>query len=114
MNTPPLFIIQRAAHHWKVNVSEILGRTKEPPVMFARIAAIGVCCQIRTDLTSVVIGRCFRGREHSTILHAKKRSKILRVEDADFEERYVRILDDAYRWEAPKRVTVFSMEGRGA
>lgn len=114
MNTPPLYIIQRAAHHWKVNVSEILGPIKDSPVMFARIAAIGVCCQIRTDLTSTVIGRCFRGREHSTILHAKKRAKFLRESDEVFEEKYVAILNDAYRWEAPKRVTVFSMEGRGA
>jgi chromosomal replication initiation ATPase DnaA len=63
-------------------------RTKEEVV--ARQVAIAIACRL-TRRSGTVIGRLFGGRDHSTILHAARRVKMLCARDRDFARRVSRI-----------------------
>jgi chromosomal replication initiator protein len=65
--------IQRAAaQHFDIPLDSLKAKTRISRVVLARQVAIYLTREL-TDLSLVHIGKCFGGRDHSTILHACKK-----------------------------------------
>ena len=110
-NVPPLHIIERTAKLCGVSVGEILGDRRSEKIMHARSVAIFVTCQMRNDLSYSVIGRCFRGRDHSTIMKSEKRGKAYYSVDPKFREMADMVMLDVSKWEPPAMMESVVVEG---
>lgn len=105
MKTPPLYIIEITARIFGVTIGDILGRDTAPEINQARAAAIGVTCEVRTDLNYSVIGRCFRGRESRTIESNRRIAQKTCAKDKIFEDRFMKVLGAALSWSPPKMIS---------
>lgn len=67
-------IQRRVAEHYKVPESKMKMRDRTAQVAFARQVAMFLCSEL-TDMKLVAIGAAFGGRDHGTVIHAKKAIK---------------------------------------
>lgn len=65
-------IVQRVAMRHSVSYRDIVGVSRQKPVIAARFEAIATVRQLRPDMSSKAIGMLFN-RDHTTILHALNR-----------------------------------------
>lgn len=76
-------IIQhRVAEYYKVPEAKMKMRDRTAAVAFARQVAMYLCSEL-TDMKLVAIGEAFGGRDHGTVIHAKKTIKDRMDVDAD-------------------------------
>ena len=111
MNIPTTHIIERTAKACGVSVGDILGRRRGgATALVARRMAMGLVCDLRPDLTFQIIGRVFRGRDHSTIMSANKKAIKERAENPAFAEKYDTIRADVLMWEPPAMPKEYALE----
>lgn len=67
-------IQRRVAEHYKVPESKMKMRDRTAQVAKARQVAMYLCSEL-TDMKLVAIGEAFGGRDHGTVIHAKKTIK---------------------------------------
>ncbi len=64
-------IQRRVAEHYNVPEAKMKMKDRTAPVAFARQVAMFLCSEL-TDMKLVAIGAAFGGRDHGTVIHAKK------------------------------------------
>lgn len=78
--------IQRVvAEYYKIKVSDILSKRRSRSVARPRQVAMSLAKEL-TNHSLPEIGEAFGGRDHTTVLHACRKIKELREEDADIRE----------------------------
>lgn len=108
---PCHIIIHHVADEFGVKYSDIVSRRKGPTILSARRAAYAVVSEMRKDLPIIVIGRAFRGRDHSTILKTINKAKLQKREDAEFSAKWDAAQEKAYAWRPPESFEIFSKVG---
>ena len=79
---PPLRDIMAAvASAAQVTVGELIGPRRAREIAWPRQIAVLLVSELRPDLGSPTIGRAFGGRDHTTMLHARKVARA-RIADA--------------------------------
>lgn len=112
---PVDYIMECASRVCGVTIGEIKSKRRTADVADARIAAIAIAYELRTDLSLGIIGNVFRGRDHSTIHSAVKAARVRRANDEEFSALYDEIKTNASRWPGPpEKPVLFSLEGRRA
>ncbi|MDR2513333.1 MAG: chromosomal replication initiator protein DnaA [Puniceicoccales bacterium] len=64
-------IQKRVADHYRIPLSEMTSKKKTAQIAFARQVAMYLCTQL-TDASLSAIGNAFGGRDHGTVIHARK------------------------------------------
>lgn len=78
--------IQRVvAEYYKIKISDILSKRRSRSVARPRQVAMSLAKEL-TNHSLPEIGDAFGGRDHTTVLHACRKIKALREEDADMRE----------------------------
>jgi chromosomal replication initiation ATPase DnaA len=97
---PPLGDIMAAvAGAARVTVGELLGPRRARDVSWPRQVAVLLVSELRPDLSTPAIGRAFGGRDHTTIVHARK---VARARIADANSNCARIYWQARALLAPE------------
>lgn len=113
MKTPCHVIIELTAKEWGVTVGDLLSRRRSV-AGDARFAAYLAVYELRRDLSTIVMGRVFRGRDHSVIISGVKRARVLAAENEDFQIKVDAVKQKACQWRPPEKIVLFSYEGRAA
>ena len=79
------------ASYFKVRVSDILSSKRDKKTTLPRHMAMALCKDL-TNNSLPSIGDGFGGRDHTTVLHANKKIKKMRKEDAQIEQDYIHIV----------------------
>ena len=79
------------ANYYKVRVSDILSSKRDKKNTLPRHMAMALCKDL-TNNSLPSIGDGFGGRDHTTVLHANKKIKKLRDEDAQVSQDYTNIV----------------------
>lgn len=83
--------VQRVvALKYSVDVKDLKGHQRTASIAMPRQVAMYLCC-VMTELSSTDIGRAFGGKDHSTVLHARKKIEKKIEEDPFFLELINRI-----------------------
>jgi chromosomal replication initiator protein len=78
--------VQRiVALKYSVDVKDIKGHQRTASIALPRQVAMYLCC-VMTEMSSTDIGRAFGGKDHSTVLHARKKIEKKIEEDPFFLE----------------------------
>ena len=78
--------VQRiVALKYSVDVKDIKGHQRTASIALPRQVAMYLCC-VMTEMSSTDIGRAFGGKDHSTVLHARKKIEKKVEEDPFFLE----------------------------
>ncbi len=86
--------VQRVvALKYSVDVKDLKGHQRTASIAMPRQVAMYLCC-VMTDMSSTDIGRAFGGKDHSTVLHARKKIEKKIEEDPFFLELINRIQAD--------------------
>jgi chromosomal replication initiator protein len=86
--------IQRlVAHKYSLDVKDLKGQQRTASIALPRQLAMYIAC-IMTDLSSTDIGRAFGGRDHTTVLHARKKIQKMLDEDPFFLELVNKLQSD--------------------
>lgn len=67
------FILTTVARAHGLSVAEIRGPRRSRPILNARVHAIHMLITMRPDLSLVFIGKVLGGRDHSTIINARRK-----------------------------------------
>lgn len=78
-------IMRIVAHKYHVDVKDLKGQSRTSSVTMPRQLAMYLAC-VMTDNSSTDIGRAFGGKDHSTVLHARKKIQKQVEEDPFFLE----------------------------
>lgn len=79
-------LIHIVAREWGVRVAGIMSGRRGGGIVLPRHIAMFLAWQ-HTNHSLAVIGRCFGGRDHSTILHAIRKIRRLLIEDSALAQR---------------------------
>ncbi len=82
----PRKIIEAAAQEYDIPPDSLKSKTRISRVVRARQVAMFLCREM-TDLSLVMVGKRFGGRDHSTVLHSVRKIEMLMDEDAIFAVR---------------------------
>lgn len=86
--------VQRVvALKYSVDVKDLKGHQRTASIAMPRQVAMYLCC-VMTEMSSTDIGRAFGGKDHSTVLHARKKIEKKIEEDPFFLELINRIQAD--------------------
>ncbi len=86
--------IQRVvAQKYSIDVKDIKGHQRTASIAMPRQVAMYLCC-VMTEMSSTDIGRAFGGKDHSTVLHARKKIEKKIEEDPFFLELINRLQAD--------------------
>ena len=86
--------IQRVvALKYNVEVKDIKGQSRTASIALPRQVAMYLCC-VMTEQSSTDIGRAFGGKDHSTVLHARKKIEKKVEEDPFFLELINKLQSD--------------------
>jgi len=80
-------IQQTVANYFKIKVSDLLSARRNRSIARPRQIAMSLSKEL-TDHSLPEIGRAFGGRDHTTVLHACRKTKALRDESLKFNEDY--------------------------
>jgi chromosomal replication initiator protein len=84
--------IQRTvAEYYKLKLSELLSKKRTRSIARPRQLAMALSKEL-TAHSFPEIGECFGGRDHTTVLHACKKIKELKVSDGDLRQDYETLL----------------------
>ena len=90
----PIEIIQRlVAHKYSLDVKDLKGQQRTASIALPRQLAMYLAC-VMTELSSTDIGRAFGGRDHTTVLHARKKIQKMLDEDPFFLELVNKLQSD--------------------
>lgn len=64
-------IMRKVAEHYGLSLSEMTGKRRTANIAWPRQIAMFLCTRL-TDLPLVAIGEAFGGRDHGTVIHARK------------------------------------------
>ncbi len=84
-------IMRTVAEYYKIKVAELLSKRRSRSVARPRQVAMALCKEL-TNHSLPEIGDAFGGRDHTTVLHACKQIKLLRVSTADIAEDFSNLL----------------------
>lgn len=79
-------IISETADNFNLNPEELLSKKRTQDIAFARHVAMYLC-RMLTDLSLPKIGDEFRGRDHTTVLHAFKKIDLLIPKNNELKNR---------------------------
>ncbi len=82
----PRKIMESAAREYDIPADSLKAKTRISRVVRARQIAMFLCREM-TDLSLVMIGKWFGGRDHSTVLHSVRKIEGLMADDMAFSER---------------------------
>ena len=86
--------VQRiVALKYSVDVKDLKGQQRTASITMPRQVAMYLCC-VMTEMSSTDIGRAFGGKDHSTVLHARKKIEKKIEEDPFFLELVNRLQSD--------------------
>ncbi len=86
--------IQRmVAHKYSLDVKDLKGQQRTASIALPRQLAMYLA-SVMTDLSSTDIGRAFGGRDHTTVLHARKKIQKMLDEDPFFLEMVNKLQSD--------------------
>jgi chromosomal replication initiator protein len=86
--------IQRlVAHKYSLDVRDLKGQQRTAQIALPRQLAMYLAC-VMTDLSSTDIGRAFGGRDHTTVLHARKKIHKMLDDDPFFLELVNKLQSD--------------------
>lgn len=86
--------VQRVvALKYSVDVKDLKGHQRTASIAMPRQVAMYLCC-VMTEMSSTDIGRAFGGKDHSTVLHARKKIEKKIEEDPFFLELINRLQAD--------------------
>ena len=86
--------IQRlVAHKYSLDVKDLKGQQRTASIALPRQLAMYLAC-VMTELSSTDIGRAFGGRDHTTVLHARKKVQKMLDEDPFFLEMINKLQSD--------------------
>jgi hypothetical protein len=88
------------AGFYRLPVTELLAQRRDRAVVWPRHVAIYLCCTMTTH-SLPHIGRAFGGRDHTTVLHAKRRIAGLRETDARLRDELALLamrIEEASGW----------------
>jgi len=95
-------IVQLSADTFGFTVDEILSHDRRPALASARQVAMYLAREV-TEETLPAIGRRFGGRNHTTVMHACRRTTERLARDPEFFESVRRLTDDLRRPEDDRR-----------
>lgn len=84
-------ILRTVAEYFKIKVSDLLSKRRNRSVARPRQIAMTLCKEL-TNHSLPEIGDAFGGRDHTTVLHACKTIKAMRLTDADIGEDFSNLL----------------------
>ncbi|MBI4678897.1 MAG: chromosomal replication initiator protein DnaA [Elusimicrobia bacterium] len=87
--SPPISIdsiLKVVAQKFQVDVRDLKGRQRETSVVLPRQVAMFLACTM-TDMSFTEVGKHFGGKDHTTVMHAKKKIQRLLEQDLIFLER---------------------------
>lgn len=67
----PEIVQRKVAEYYRINTSDMTSKRRTANIAFARQVAMYLCTQL-TGLSLVAIGGAFGGRDHGTVIHARK------------------------------------------
>ncbi len=70
--------------HFGISREDLLSQRRDKDSIWPRHVAIYLACEM-TDHSLPTIGRAFAGRDHTTILHARKKIAQLRAQDVELD-----------------------------
>ena len=79
--TPVREIIADTAGMFDLSVSDILGRSRERSLVYARHMAMWRVRKARPDLSYPQIAKAFGGRDHTTVIHAVRRMEAISAQE---------------------------------
>lgn len=96
MNNSVGYRIKNAvAAEFKMTVGDLIGRSQKPKYAIPRFIAVGFFTEL-TRMSLPAIGRQLGGRDHTTIMHARRRAAEL-FADEEYIERVERIRTEVSR-----------------
>lgn len=84
-------ILRTVAEYFKIKVSDLLSKRRNRSVARPRQIAMTLCKEL-TNHSLPEIGDAFGGRDHTTVLHACRTIKAMKLTDADIAEDYSNLL----------------------
>jgi chromosomal replication initiator protein len=84
-------IIKTVADYYKIKVADFLSKRRTRSVARPRQMAMALAKEL-TNNSYPEIGNSFGGRDHTTVIHAVKKIKELRIEDHDIMEDYTNLI----------------------
>lgn len=84
-------IQKTAAEYYKIKVTDLLSRRRSRSVARPRQMAMALAKEL-TNHSLPEIGEAFNGRDHTTVLHACRKIKELREEEASIQEDYANLM----------------------
>ena len=88
----PQFILETTAEYFNFTVDEIMGKSRQRPLVTARQIAMYVFRDL-TDLSYPAIAREFGGRDHTTVIHAVEKIKALMGERRQIYDQVTELLN---------------------
>jgi chromosomal replication initiator protein len=85
-------IQERICEQFSISMEQLLSTSRAQPVAWPRQLAMYLAREL-TDATLPAIGRAFGGRNHTTVLHACKRTVERMAADPDIYETVRRLTD---------------------
>jgi hypothetical protein len=83
VSSPPIkAIVETVAAYYRVTFIDIMSDRRTFDIIKPRHVAMYLCCEL-THRSLPAIGRAFRGRDHTTIFHAREKMGRLAQTDAD-------------------------------
>ncbi len=67
----PEMVQRKVAEYYRINFADMTSKRRTASIAFARQVAMYLCTQL-TGLSLVAIGDAFGGRDHGTVIHARK------------------------------------------
>ena len=87
-------IIRRGCELFGVSVGEVLGPRRSRPVAYPRMLIVAAMIELRPDLTLTQIGYIFGNRDHTTVIHARKRADQIMQTNPGLMRAYKALLQD--------------------
>ena len=84
-------IQKMVAEYYKIRVADLLSPKRTRTITRPRQMAMALAREL-TKHSLPEIGSAFGGRDHTTVLHATAKVKVLREEDSSIEEDYKNLL----------------------
>lgn len=84
-------ILRTVAEYYKIKVSDLLSKRRNRSVARPRQMAMTLCKEL-TNHSLPEIGDAFGGRDHTTVLHATRTIKAMRVSDPDIAEDFSNLM----------------------
>jgi len=82
--TTPKIILEQVARRFSLDIKVILGNKRQKEVVLARQVAMFLCRE-EFGLSFPALGKLFGGKDHSTVLHAVNKIKVLQQDNSDMK-----------------------------